>query len=79
MTRPINITVSNNMNRETITATSDITIREAFERAGVNPGNGFVSIDGAPISAGDFDKSFDALGITTDKVSVFSIKKADNA
>lgn len=79
----IKVIVSNNLKRETHIISPDTTLRQAFEQAGVNYFAGVNSLDMAPLSPGDMDKTFAAFGYTGepghDSCYLTSIAKANNA
>lgn len=79
----IELNIGSNMNSTTIIVSPDTTIRAAFEQAGINPGRGFTTLNTAPISPADFDRSLYDLGITGEvgknKATLWSVLKADNA
>ena len=74
----INITTGNNVSRKTVPTTSDTTIRDFCEANGVEYTRGGLHLDGAPLGAGDLDKSFSDFGITS-KAYLLQVVKADNA
>lgn len=74
----INITTGNNVSRKTVPATSDTTIRDFCEANGIEYARGGLHLDGAPLGAGDLDKTFDDFGITS-KAYLLQVVKADNA
>ena len=74
----INITTGNNVSRKTVPTTSDTTIRDFCEANGVEYVRGGLHLDGAPLGAGDLDKTFDSFGITS-KAYLLQVVKADNA
>ena len=74
----INITTGNNVSRKTVPATSDTTVRDFCEANGIEYARGGLHLDGAPLGAGDLDKTFDDFGITS-KAYLLQVVKADNA
>lgn len=77
-TSVINITTGNNVSRKTVPTTTNTTIRDFLEANGVDYTRGAMHLDGAPLSAGDFDKTFGDFGITS-KAYLLNVVKADNA
>ena len=75
----INLTIANNFGRTTAIVLSNTTPRQAFESNGISYENTSVNIDGTPIGLGGLDKTFDELGITGERATLFAVQKADNA
>lgn len=76
----INVTVGSNLDRKTVPADINDTLRETFESAGISYASGTNTLDGAPLSVGDIDKTFAELGIRDNtKCFLLSVVKADNA
>jgi hypothetical protein len=74
----IKLVVGSNVKKETKIVSSDMTLRQAFEEAGINYAAGVSTLDGAALGPGDLDKSFAQHGIT-EKCFLYSVVKADNA
>ena len=74
----IKLTIGSNVKRETKIVSADMTLRQAFEEAGINYATGVSTLDGAPLGPGDMDKTFAQHGIA-DRTFLYSITKADNA
>lgn len=74
----INITTGNNVSRKTVPTTTDTTIRSFLEDNEIDYTRGSIHLDGAPLSAGDFDKTFADFGVTS-KAYLLQVVKADNA
>ncbi len=74
----INVTVGNNMKRQTVAVDSEATVRQVLTDAGIDYARGMTTLDGAPLQPGDLDKTFAAFGIT-ESCYVISVQKADNA
>lgn len=74
----IQVVITNNTNRNTVIVPASNTIRQTLESAGVDYTRGTMRMDGAPLGAGDFDKTFEQFGVT-EKTFISMITKADNA
>lgn len=74
----INVTVGNNVKRQTVAVDSEATVREVLTEAGIDYSRGITTLDGAPLQPGDLDKTFGAFGIT-ESCYVLSVVKAENA
>ena len=74
----INITVGNNMKRQTVAVDSETTVQQVLETAGIDYSRGMTTLNGAPLQPGDFYKTFGALGVT-ENAYLLSVVKADNA
>ena len=74
----INITTGNNVSRKVVPTTTDTTIREFLDENGIDYSRGSMHLDGAPLGAGDFDKTFGDFNITS-KAYLLNVVKADNA
>ena len=74
----IKVTIGNNTKRETKILSGDMTLRQAFEEAGINYAQGISTLDGYTLGPGDLDKTFAQHGIT-EKCFLYSIVKTDNA
>ena len=72
----IQVVITNNTNKNTVIVPASNTIRQTLESAGVDYTRGTMRMDGAPLGAGDFDKTFADFGIT-EKTSLSAITKAD--
>ena len=62
-TRIISVKIGTNLNRTTITATSDKTIRQLLEQEGINYATTTIFLDGDTLHAGDMDKTLDDFNI----------------
>ena len=74
----IKVTVSNNVKRSSVIVSSDTTLRQALETNEIDYTRGLVNLDGAPLMAGDLDKTFADFGIA-EKCFLSAIVKTDNA
>lgn len=74
----LNITVGNNMKRQTVAVDSETTLREVLTDAGIDYSRGMTTLDGAPLQPGDLDKTFGFFGIE-DTAYLLSVTKTDNA
>lgn len=74
----IQIKIVTNTSRKTITADANRTIREVLEENNVNYDVAPVYLDGAPLQAGDHDKTFAGIGIN-EKCTLTAVIKTENA
>jgi hypothetical protein len=74
----IKVTIGNNLKRQDHMIDEGKTLREALEDAGVDYTMGICHLDGAPIQAGDLDKSFSDFNVK-DHCYLLNVVKADNA
>ena len=74
----ISVIITTNTQRNTVIVPETQTIRQTLEAEGVDYTRGTMRLDGAPLGAGDFDKSFAAFGVT-EKCYLSAVVKADNA
>ena len=74
----IKVTIGNNFKRDVKFIDEGTTIRSALEDAEIDYTRGSVNLDGAPISAGEFDKTFADFGVT-EKCYLLQVVKTDNA
>jgi hypothetical protein len=77
-THIVNVKIGTNLNRETISVTSDKTIRELLEQQGINYATTTIFLDGDTIKAGDMDKSLDDFNIA-DTCYIIASQKTENA
>ena len=77
-THIVNVKIGTNLNRETISVTSDRTIRELLEQQGINYATTTIFLDGDTIKAGDMDKSLDDFNIA-DTCYIIASQKTENA
>jgi hypothetical protein len=77
-THIVNVKIGTNLNRETISVTSDKTIRELLEQQGINYATTTIFLDGDTVSAGDMDKSLDDFSIA-DTCYIIASQKTENA
>jgi len=78
MTHIVNVKIGTNLNRETISVTSDKTIRELLEQQGINYATTTIFLDGDTIKAGDMDKSLNDFNIA-DTCYIIASQKTENA
>ena len=74
----VRVTVGNNMNRKNIIVENDATIRQVLEENGIDYAVTSMNLDGVSLRPGDFDKTFDELGVG-DHCYLLSVTKTDNA
>ena len=74
----IKVTVGNNVKRESVVIDENTTLRTALENAEIDYTTGTMHLDGAPLMAGDLDKTFADFEIT-EKCFLLNVVKADNA
>lgn len=72
----ISITVSNNTKRVDIIINGTATVREAFDKANLDPTKGLVSIDGERVR--NLDATLESVGAQDGSV-LMSVIKNDNA
>lgn len=77
-THIVNVKIGTNLNRETISVTSDKTIRELLEQQGINYATTTIFLDGDTVKAGDMDKSLDDFNIA-DTCYIIASQKTENA
>jgi hypothetical protein len=77
-THIVNVKIGTNLNRETISVTSDKTIRELLEQQGINYATTTIFLDGDTIKAGDMDKSLNDFNIA-DTCYIIASQKTENA
>ena len=73
----IKVTVGNNVKKEHTLVDADTTLRSVLEGAGINCMRGSTHLDGTPLAASDFDKTFRDFGIT-ESCFLLNVAKADN-
>ena len=74
----IQVTVGNNVSRQTKIYNSETPLRTVLEDAQIDYARGGVHLDGSPVQAGGLDKTFADYGIT-DRCFLLSVVKCDNA
>ena len=77
-THIVNVKIGTNLNRETISVTSDKTIRELLEQQGINYATTTIFLDGDTVRAGDMDKTLDDFNIG-DTCYIIASQKTENA
>lgn len=77
-THIVNVKIGTNLNRETISVTSDKTIRELLEQQGINYATTTIFLDGDTVRAGDMDKTLDDFNIA-DTCYIIASQKTENA
>lgn len=77
-THIVNVKIGTNLNRETISVTSDKTIRELLEMQGINYATTTIFLDGDTIRAGDMDKSLNDFNIG-ETCYIIASQKTENA
>ncbi len=74
----VKVTIGNNMQRQEVIVESDATIREVLEENHIEYGMASMHLDGVSLRPGDFDKTFEDLGVT-DHCYLLAVTKTDNA
>lgn len=76
----IQITVGNNMKRDRVLVEDTATLKSVLEQADIDytSGNGVTTLDGAPLQAGELNKTFADFNVT-EKATLIRVVKADNA
>lgn len=74
----IKVTVGNNVRREAVVVNENKTLRTVLEENNIDYTTGTMHLDGAPVMAGELDKTFADFGIT-EKCFLLNVVKADNA
>ena len=77
-THIISVKIGTNLNRTTVAATSDKTIRQLLEENGINYATTTIFLDGDTIKAGDMDKSLDDFNIKK-TCYIIASQKTENA
>lgn len=77
-THIVNVKIGTNLNRETISVTSDRTIRELLDMQGINYATTTVFLDGDTLHAGDMDKSLNDFNIG-ETCYIIASQKTENA
>ena len=77
-THIVTVKIGTNLNRETISVTSDKTIRELLDQQGINYATTTIFLDGDTVRAGDMDKSLNDFNIA-DTCYIIASQKTENA
>lgn len=77
-THIVNVKIGTNLNRETISVTSDKTIRELLEMQEINYATTTIFLDGDTVRAGDMDKSLNDFNIG-ETCYIIASQKTENA
>ena len=77
-THIVSVKIGTNLNRKTITVTSDKTIRQLLEENEINYATTTVYLDGDTIKAGDMDKTLNDFNIA-DTCYIIASQKTENA
>ena len=77
-THIVNVKIGTNLNRETISVTSDKTIRELLEQQGINYATTTIFLDGDTVRAGDMDKTLNDFNIAN-TCYIIASQKTENA
>ena len=76
----ISVSVKTNTTRTTVSTDINTTPRGVFSELGIDTSTSMVNLDGAPLTAADFGKTFEELGIADGSTtSLNAIVKADGA
>lgn len=74
----IKVICGNNMGRSEKIVSADTTIASHLKACGISYEKGITSLNGTPLTPGDFDKTFADFGITS-QAYLLNVVKADNA
>lgn len=74
----VKVMCGDNLHRDTKMISPDTTIAAAMQKFGVNYDKGITSLNGTPLMPGDFEKTFEQFGVTTNAY-LLNVVKADNA
>lgn len=77
-THIVNVKIGTNLNRTTISVTSDKTIRQLLEENGINYATTTIFLDGDTIHAGDMDKTLEEFNIEN-TCYIIASQKTENA
>jgi hypothetical protein len=77
-THIVNVKIGTNLNRETISVTSDKTIRQLLEQQGINYATTTIFLDGDTVKAGDMDKTLNDFNIA-ETCYIIASQKTENA
>ena len=74
----ISVTIGNNTKRTTISVSPETSVRTILEENNLDYSRAVVTLDGSPISAGEFDDTLEDFGIK-EKCYLLAVVKAENA
>ena len=74
----IRVTVGNNVKRDNVNIDEHVTLKTVLENTGIDYTTGTMHLDGAPLMAGELDKTFADFGIK-ESCFLLNVVKADNA
>ena len=74
----IKVIVGTSLNKQEIVVSSDTTLMQACEEAGLNIGAGGITFNGSTVRPDEFGKTFADFNIV-DKCFLMQVVKADNA
>ena len=74
----IKVIIGNNLSRKSVIIDENTIIKEALSANDVDYTRGVTTLDGATLTASEMNKSFAALGVTSDCM-LLNVVKADNA
>ena len=74
----IKVIVGTSLNKQEIVVSSDTTLMQACEEAGLNIGAGGITFNGSTVRPDEFNKTFADFNIV-DKCFLMQVVKADNA
>lgn len=77
-THIVNVKIGTNLNRTTVSVTSDRTIRQLLEENNINYATTTVFLDGDTVRAGDMDKTLEDFNIQ-DTCYIIASQKTENA
>lgn len=77
-THIVNVKIGTNLNRTTVSATSDRTIRQLLEENNINYATTTIFLDGDTVRAGDMDKTLEDFNIQ-DTCYIIASQKTENA
>lgn len=74
----VNVKVGTNLNRTSVSVSSEKTIRQILEENEINYATTTVFVDGVTVQLGDMDKSLEELGIG-ESCYIIAAQKTENA
>lgn len=74
----VNVKVGTNLNRTSVSVSSNKTIRQILEENDINYATTTIFVDGVTVQLGDMDKTLDELGIG-ESCYIIAAQKTENA
>ena len=74
----VNVKVGTNLNRTSVSVSSNKTIRQILEENEINYATTTIFVDGVTVQLGDMDKTLDELGIG-ESCYIIAAQKTENA